>query len=92
VHELESKKSIRTIDVDEETIALLREQQERQRFDRRAWGTGYRADLGLVFCRPGGSAEDPNILQCPASSARELKRHRHAVRQCPPCARLSGNA
>ncbi len=57
-----SKKSIRTIDVDEETIALLREQQERQRFDRRAWGSGYRADLDLVFCRPEGSAEDPNII------------------------------
>ena len=57
-----SRKSIRTIDVDQETIALLREQQERQRFDRRAWGTGYRADLDLVFCRPGGSAEDPNVI------------------------------
>jgi len=32
-----SRKSIRTIDVDQETIALLREQQEHQRFDRRAW-------------------------------------------------------
>ena len=57
-----SKKSTRTIDVDDETIALLREQQERQRFDRRAWGTGYRADLDLVFCRPGGSPEDPNVI------------------------------
>ena len=57
-----SKKSIRTIDVDQETIALLHEQQERQRFDRRAWGTGYRADLDLVFCRPGGSAEDLNVV------------------------------
>src|SRR5260370_10511879 len=57
-----SKKSVRTIDVDEETIALLREQHERQRFDRRAWGTAYRADLDLVFCRPGGSPEDPNKI------------------------------
>src|SRR6266704_6333966 len=24
--------------------------------------TGYRADLDLVFCRPGGSAEDPNVI------------------------------
>ena len=37
-----SRKSIRTIDVDEETIALLREQQERQLFDRRAQGPAYR--------------------------------------------------
>ncbi len=57
-----SKKSIRTIDVDQETIALLHEQQERQRFDRRAWGTGYRADLDLVFCRPGGSAAHATLL------------------------------
>jgi len=57
-----SMKSIRTIDVDEETVALLREQQERQRFQRRAWKTAYRADLDLVFCRPGGSPEDPTII------------------------------
>jgi integrase len=57
-----SRKSIRTIDVDEETIALLREQHGRQRFERRAWGTAYRADLDLVFCRPGGSPEDPNVI------------------------------
>ena len=57
-----SRKSIRTIDVEEETIALLREQQERQRFDRRAWGPAYRADLDLVFCRPGGSPHDPNVI------------------------------
>lgn len=57
-----SKKSIRTIDVDEETIALLCEQQERQLFDRRACGAAYRADLDLVFCRPGGLPEDPNVI------------------------------
>ena len=57
-----SKKSIRTIDVDEETVELLREQQERQRFQRRGWKTAYRADLDLVFCRPGGSPEDPTII------------------------------
>ena len=32
-----STKSIRTIDLDEETVELLREQYERQRFERRAW-------------------------------------------------------
>lgn len=57
-----SRKSIRTIDVDEETIALLREQQERQLFDRRAQGPAYREDLDLVFCRPGGSPHDPNVI------------------------------
>ena len=57
-----SRKSIRSIDVDDETIVLLREQHERQRFDRRAWGNAYRADLDLVFCRPGGSPEDPNVI------------------------------
>ena len=57
-----SRKSIRTIDVDAETIALLREQQERQRFDRRACGPAYRDDLDLVFCRPGGMPHDPNVI------------------------------
>lgn len=57
-----SRKSIRTIAVDDETIALLREQHERQLFDRRAWGAAYRADLDLVFCRPGGVPEDPNVI------------------------------
>jgi len=45
-----------------ETVDLLREQRERQLFERRAWGKGYRADLDLVFCRPGGSPEDPNVV------------------------------
>jgi integrase len=57
-----SRKSIRTIDVDEETFALLREQQERQSFDRRGWGAAYRTDLDLVFCRPAGSPHDPNVI------------------------------
>jgi integrase len=57
-----SAKSIRTIDLDEETVDLLREQRERQLFDRRAWGKAYRADLDLVFCRPGGAPEDPNVV------------------------------
>lgn len=57
-----SRKSIRTIDVDEETISLLREQQERQLFDRRAQGPAYREDLDLIFCRPGGSPHDPNVI------------------------------
>ena len=80
-----SKKSIRTIDVDGETIALLREQQERQLFDRRACGAAYRADLDLVFCRPGGSPHDPNVI------GRRFERRVLAVGRCPrldftPCA------
>ena len=57
-----SAKSIRTIDLDGETVDLLREQRERQLFERRAWGKAYRADLDLVFCRPGGAPEDPNVI------------------------------
>ena len=72
-----SKKSIRTIDVDGETTALLREQQERQLFDRRACGPAYRADLDLVFCRPGGSAHDPNVI------GRRFERRVRALRTVP---------
>jgi integrase len=72
-----SKKSIRTIDVDGETIALLREQQERQLFDRRACGPAYRADLDLVFCRPGGSPRDPNVI------GRRFERWVRALRTVP---------
>jgi integrase len=57
-----SAKSIRTIDLDGETVDLLREQRERQLFERRAWGKAYRADLDLAFCRPGGIPEDPNVI------------------------------
>ncbi|HTE83937.1 MAG TPA: site-specific integrase, partial [Dehalococcoidia bacterium] len=57
-----SAKSIRTIDLDDETVDLLREQRERQLFERRKWGKAYRTDLDLVFCRPGGIPEDPNVI------------------------------
>ena len=57
-----SKKSVRTVDLDGETVGLLREQQERQRFERRALGAAYRTDLDLVFCRRGGLPEDPNVI------------------------------
>lgn len=57
-----SAKSVRTVDVDPETVELLREEHERQGFERRAWGKGYRSDLDLVFCRPDGSAEDPDVI------------------------------
>jgi hypothetical protein len=57
-----SSKSVRFIDVDPETVELLGEQRERQRFERRAWGDAYRSDLDLVFGRPDGSAEDPDVV------------------------------
>jgi len=57
-----SANSIRTIDLDPDTVDLLREQRERQLFERRKWGKAYRADLNLVFCRPGGIPEDPNVI------------------------------
>ncbi len=72
-----SRKSIRTIDVDEETIALQRDQQERHLFDRRAHGPAYREDLDLVFCRPGGSPEDPNVI------GRRFERRVRALRTVP---------
>lgn len=75
-----SKKSVRTIDLDDETVALLREQQERQRFDRHASGSSYRTDLDLVFCRPGGSPEDPNVI------GRRFERRVRALRTVPAIA------
>ncbi len=57
-----SQKSIRTVDLDEDTTAVLREQREAQGFERRAWGDAYRSDLDLIFCRPDGSPHDPNVI------------------------------
>ncbi len=57
-----SEKSKRSIDLDAETVELLREERERNLFERRAWGAAYRSDLDLVFCRPDGSAEDPDVV------------------------------
>jgi integrase len=57
-----SRKSIRTVEVDPETIEVLGEHRDRQLFERRAWGDAYRSDLDLVFGRPEGSAEDPDSI------------------------------
>jgi integrase len=54
--------SLRTLCAPQETVDLLREQRERQLFERRKWGKAYRVDLDLVFCRPGGIPEDPNVI------------------------------
>ena len=57
-----SEKSKRTIDLDADTLAILRERRERQLFERRAWGNAYRIDLDLVFCDADGSPQDPNVV------------------------------
>jgi len=55
----------------------MREKRERQRFERSAWGDGYRSDLDLVFCRPDSSAEDPDVV------GRRFVRHVHALPKLP---------
>jgi integrase len=40
----------------------LREQRERQLFERRRWGDAYRADLDLVLCREDGSPNKPDSI------------------------------
>jgi integrase len=57
-----SEKSKRTIDIDTDTLAILRERRERQLFERRAWGAAYRTDLDLVFCDADGSPQDPSVI------------------------------
>ena len=47
-----SAKSIRSIDVDPETVDVLRNRQDGQRFHKRAWGKAYRSDLDLVRSAP----------------------------------------
>lgn len=58
-----SKTSIRTIEIDEETIALLREQNERQRFASPSMGA---RPTGLTWtlssAGPGARPEDPNVV------------------------------
>lgn len=56
-----SAKSVRTIDVDPDTVEVLRIQQDGQRFRRKAWGKGY-ATVDLVFARADGSPHDPNEI------------------------------
>jgi integrase len=57
-----SKKSVRTVELDPDTAEVLDEHRDRQLFERRAWGDAYRSDLDLVFGRPDGSAEDPDVI------------------------------
>lgn len=56
---------MRSLDLDADTLAILRERRERrerQLFERRRWGTGYRAGLDLVLCRENGSPHDPDAV------------------------------
>lgn len=52
----------RTIDLDEDTAAMLRAHLGTHEFRRRSWGTAYRSDLDLVFCHPDGSPYDPDVV------------------------------
>lgn len=53
---------LRTIDLDEDSIAVLREHRRVQEFQRRSWGDAYASDLDLVFPRPDGTAQDPDRI------------------------------
>lgn len=57
-----SEKSKRSLDIDADTVAILRERRERQLFERRAWGSAYHSDVDLVLCREDGSPEDPDVV------------------------------
>lgn len=63
--------------MDQETVELLGEQRVRQLFERRAWGDAYRSDLDLVFCRPDGSPQDPDVV------GRRFGRRVHALPKLP---------
>jgi integrase len=49
----------RTIDLDPETVAVLRTWRKKQLEHRLMMGKGYRDTLGLVFTEPDGSPADP---------------------------------
>ena len=51
----------RSISLDAATLEVLRDQQQAQEFERRAWGEAY-GNRGLVFCRPDGSPHDPDVI------------------------------
>jgi len=57
--EPKTKRSRRTIDLDQRTVAELRRWREQQLAERREWGPVWQ-DLGLVFTREDGSAIHPD--------------------------------
>jgi len=54
-----SDKSIRTVDLDAETVAVLRRWHKKQLEVRLAWGAGW-TDSGLVFTREDGTGLHPH--------------------------------
>lgn len=53
---------LRTVELDEDTVAVLAEHRQAQEFQRRSWGEAYRSDLDLVFPRAEGSPQDPDRI------------------------------
>lgn len=56
-----TSRSRRAIDVDPETVAVLRDHRRRQLEDRMAWGPGW-TDTGLVFTRENGQPLHPDVV------------------------------
>ncbi len=59
--EPKTKRSARTLSLPAAVVAALREQKDRQAFERRAAGENWR-DLGLVFTTPKGTPLEPSNL------------------------------
>lgn len=86
--EPKTKRSRRSVALDPETVAVLREHRKRQLEDRLAWGPAYQ-DEGLVFSREDGTPIWPRSLsrafvahvKAPALPAIRLHdlRHTHAT-------------
>jgi integrase len=93
-------KAWRTIDLDEETAAILRQHREAQSFERHSWGPEYGracprcavkargrcttcgmhvADLDLVFGRPDGLPQDPDVI---------TRRFERRAGECPEVRRI----
>src|SRR5215831_1994251 len=53
------QKAWRSIDIDYDTVAVLTRQCDTVLADRRQWGADYQ-DVGLVFPREDGAAQDPD--------------------------------
>jgi integrase len=79
----------RSISLDPQTTAILRNIQDSQATTRSTLGTAYRHDLDLVFCRDDGSPHDPNRVahqfaaQIARAGVRRIRfhdlRHTHAT-------------
>jgi integrase len=56
-----SKRSVRTVDLDPETVAILKRWRKAQKEERLAWGAGW-VDTGLVFTREDGIGLHPHAV------------------------------